>query len=197
VNWINILSRIDKIGFQQVVSIDVIQQAQQGDSKSFSIIYKTYFSACYALAYRMSGNKTMAQDITQESFIKVMRSIQNYQFQGSFAGWLKQIAVRTTIDQLNKDKKVQFVSEPEFESMPTNDLFDINWLEYCLDVDCLLEELPTTSRTVLILHEVEGYSHQEIAHLYNKSESFSKVTLSRAYARLKKLIMIRENKNAS
>lgn len=185
------------VGFQQVIPIDVIKQSQKGDSDSFSSIYRTYFSAGYALVYRMSGNQMLAQDIMQEAFIKVMNNLTRYKFEGSFAGWIKKIVVRTAIDHLRVNKHIQFSYETDFDQLPTQTLYDFNWLEHCFDLNQIIEKLPTISRTVLILHEVEGYSHQEIADFYQKSESFSKATLSRAYSKLKQLALVKENKNAS
>jgi RNA polymerase sigma-70 factor (ECF subfamily) len=125
-----------------------------------------------------------------------MKSLGDYKFNGSFAGWLKQITVRVAIDHINRDNKINVVTDEDMTLISSNDIFDFNWLESCRDLNFLLEQLPITSRAVLLLHEVEGYSHKEIAALYQKSESFSKVTLSRAYVVLKKLVLSEERKCA-
>ncbi|NQZ82800.1 MAG: sigma-70 family RNA polymerase sigma factor [Colwellia sp.] len=192
----SISSGTKKIGFQQVLPKSVIKLAQQGDIESFEIIYKTYFDACYRSAFRICNNQMTAQDLVQEVFIKAMKSLSDYKFNGSFAGWLKQITVRVAIDHINRDNKVNLVNDEDMTLIPSNDLFDFNWLESCRDLDFLLSQLSITSRAVLLLHEVEGYNHKEIAQLYQKSESFSKVTLSRAYIQLKKLVLSQEKKSA-
>jgi RNA polymerase sigma-70 factor (ECF subfamily) len=71
-------------------------------------------------------------------------------------------------------------------------LFNYNWLESCRDIESLTCQLSNTNRAVLLLHEVEGYSHKEIAKLFDKSESFSKVALSRAYAALRQIVAKQE-----
>ncbi len=185
-----------KIGFQQVLSIGVIKLAQQGDVESFEIIYKTYFDACYRTTFRICNNPMTAQDLVQDIFIKAMKSISDYKFKGAFAGWLKQITVRAAIDHINRDNRFNVITDEDIALIPSNEVFDFNWLENCRDLDTLLSHLSVTSRTVLLLHEVEGYNHKEIAQFYQKSESFSKVTLSRAYAVLKELVLSQEKKCA-
>jgi RNA polymerase sigma-70 factor (ECF subfamily) len=192
----SISSGMKKIGFQQILPIGVIKLAQQGDVDSFEIIYKTYFNACYRMVFRICNNQTIAQDIAQETFIKVLRNISQYKFKGSFAGWLKRIAVCAAIDHINSKNKVTLVTYEDTDLLVSNDLFNLNWLEACSDLTYLLSQLSIISRTVLVLHEVEGYNHKEIAQFYQKSESFSKVTLSRAYAQLKVLALGKEKKSA-
>lgn len=192
----NVSSGMKKIGFQQVLPVEVIKLAQQGDVDSFETIYKTYFSACYRTVYRICNNQVVAQDIVQEIFIKVLKSVSQYQFKGSFSGWLKRIAICAAIDHINSHNKISLVPDQEHGLLESNDLFDLNWLEACSDLTYLLNQLSVTSRTVVLLHEVEGYNHKEISQFYQKSESFSKVTLSRAYAQLKMLALDKENNSA-
>lgn len=183
-------------GFQQQISQDLIRQAQTGDMLAFERIYQTYADACYTLALRISGNRTLAQDVVQEVFIKVINKIKDYRNEGHFAGWLRRIAANETINRLRSETRLHLVGEDQVENYPANNLFEIEWLNACRDLSGLLSKLNTTSRAVLLLHEVEGYSHKEIAKMYNKSESFSKITLSRAYARLRGSVLKQEQKNA-
>ena len=183
-------------GFQQQISQDLIRQAQTGDMLAFERIYQTYADACYTLALRISGNRTLAQDVVQEVFIKVINKIGDYRNEGHFAGWLRRIAANETINRIRSETRLHLVGEDEAKNYPADSLFEIEWLNACRDLDGLLSQLTTTSRAVLLLHEVEGYSHKEIAKMYQKSESFSKITLSRAYARLRASILKQEQKNA-
>ena len=183
-------------GFQQQISKELICQAQTGDMLAFEQIYNTYANACFQLAFRISGNRTLAQDVVQEVFIKVINKIVDYRNEGNFAGWLRRIAANETINRVKSESRLHLVGEDSAEIYPANDLFNHDWLSACRDLDGLLKHLSTTSRAVLLLHEVEGYNHKEIARLYQKSESFSKTTLSRAYASLKKIVSKQEQKNA-
>ena len=183
-------------GFQQPISHDVIQLAQMGDMLAFEEIYHKYSDASYKLALRITNNEALAQDIVQEAFIKVMTKIVDFRYEGYFAGWLRRIVVYETINRTKFENKLHLVSENEFLETESNDLFDSEWLNTCIDLNVFLKQLTITSRTVLLLHEVEGYKHKEIASLYGKSESFSKITLSRAYASLRQIAKKQEQHHA-
>ena len=186
-----------KIGFQQDLTPDIIKKAKQGDVSAFEQIYRTYSNACYSLAFRICGDGAMAQDVVQESFLKVMKRINSYRGDGRFSAWLKQIVAHETINRIRSNRRLYLVGEDELLKNESKDLFDQNWIEACRDLEPLLARLSTTARAVLLLHEIEGYSHKEIAAFFGNSESFSKVTLSRAYAALRKLVSNqREHKNA-
>jgi RNA polymerase sigma-70 factor (ECF subfamily) len=179
-------------GFQQQLPNEVIRQAQAGDMLAFETIYNTYANACYSLALRISGNAALAQDIVQEVFIKIINKISSFRNEGYFAGWVRRIVANETINRIKSETRLHLVGEEEALNCPSGDLFEQDWLSACRDLDTLVTKLSATSRAVLLLHEVEGYSHKEIAELYGKSESFSKVTLSRAYASLKKIVLKQE-----
>ena len=183
-------------GFQQPISKNVIQLAQMGNMSAFETIYQKYSGASYNLALRITNNEALAQDILQDAFIKIMDKITSFRHEGSFAGWLRRIVVYETINRIKYENKLYLVSENESFETESNDLFDYEWLNACIDLNVFLKQLTVTSRTVLLLHEVEGYKHKEIASLYGKSESFSKITLSRAYASLRKLALKQEQKYA-
>jgi RNA polymerase sigma-70 factor (ECF subfamily) len=183
-------------GFQQKISHDVIHLAQMGDILAFEKIYKIYSDASYNLALRITDNHALAQDIVQEAFIKVMNKIVDFRNQGSFAGWVRRIIVYETINRVKDESRLYLVTEYSSCEAVSNNLFDIEWLSACIDLNILLAQLTITGRAVLILHEVEGYTHREIASFYGKSESFSKITLSRAYATLRHITIRQEQQHA-
>lgn len=183
-------------GFQKPISQEVIQLAQMGDMCAFEKIYQQYNDASYTLALRITGNQALAQDIVQEAFIKVMNKIISFRNEGSFAGWVRRIVVYETINRTKAENPIYLVAENQLENAESDDLFNHNWLSACLDLNRLISQLPTMSRTVLLLHEIEGYKHSEIAELFGKSESFSKVTLSRAYKALKQIVEKQEKTHA-
>ena len=184
-------------GFQQQISEKLIRRAQSGDMLATKEIYVTYADACNTLALRICGNRALAQDIVHEVFIKVIEKIENYHHKGSFSGWLRRIVANETINRIKSENRLHLVGEEQSNELESNDLFNQDWLGACRDLDKLLTQLPMTTRSVLLLHELEGYTHQEIGNLYGKSESFSKVTLSRAYQSLRNSISQQEKINAS
>ena len=189
----------EKSEFQQKVSEELIDLAKAGDVAAFEHIYESYAGNCYALAMRLCGNHSTAQDIVHETFIKVFKNLQSYRGNGVFAAWLKRITTNESINRIKSMGRIHLVGEDELIANESNDLFASNWVDACRDLNKLLGKLSETARAVLILHEVEGYTHKEIAKLFDKTEGFSKATLSRAYAALKKLALTEreEKKNAS
>ncbi|NMP17637.1 RNA polymerase sigma factor [Thalassotalea sp. Y01] len=178
-------------GFSDCIEIQVIEKAKAGDVSAFEVIYRQYSQACFQLALRMCANRALAQDITQEVFVKVFRKLSTYHGNGSFAGWLRQIAVRESLNRLRVKKDESPLEE---ESIRSDDLFNSEWVLAQRDLTSLLSNLPGNYRSVLILHEVEGFTHQEIAEMLDKSVSFSKVTLLRAYKKLQAMVVNEEAK---
>lgn len=189
----------EKSEFQQKVSEAVIDRAKVGDMSAFEEIYQSYSGNCYTLARRISGNHAAAQDIVHETFIKVFKNIKSYRGEGVFAAWLKRITTNESINRIRSASRIHLVGEDELVANEAEDLFASNWIDARHDVNKLIARLSDTARAVLILHEVEGYTHKEIGALFDKTDGFSKATLSRAYAALKKLALeeIEEHKNAS
>ena len=178
----------ESAGFHNKISKKAINLAKTGDITAVELIYNTFSTACYSLALRICGDQSTAEDVVHEAFIKVFKKIDSYSEKGSFGGWLKQIVTNESINRIKQNSRLLLVSDIEQSSNESSSLFDQNWLEANLDLDKLIRQLSCTARVVLILHEVEGYTHKEIANLFDKSESFSKVALSRAYTELKKLV---------
>jgi len=184
---------IEKKGFHQDLPKEVITQAQSGSPIALQSIYQTYGEACYNLAVRICGNKYLSQDIVQESFITIINKISQFNHSGSFAGWVRRITANETINRIRAETKLYLVDDFKTESLESNDLFGIEWLNANLDLNILLNQLSTTQRAVLILHELDGFTHKEIAKMFDNSESFSKTTLSRAYSHLKELALKTQN----
>ncbi|WP_196139074.1 RNA polymerase sigma factor [Aliikangiella sp. G2MR2-5] len=175
-------------GFSQTLPEELIERAKLGDRSAFEQIYCTYAKACYNLAYRVCQQPALAQDIVQDCFVKLMQKIGQYKGEGYFSGWLRRIVANETINRVRKQNRLTLVGDDEsgmLDSAVT--VFDSRWVLSEDRLTELLGKLSLNARAVLWLHEVEGYSHQEIAEMFGKSESFSKVTLSRAYSQLRKM----------
>ena len=185
----------DNKGFNIIFDEKVIQAAIAGDEVSFEKIYDQYYPASLALAYRITGNSDLAQDITQESFFNLFNNIKKYRGDGSFSGWVRRIVCNQSINHLNKNNRIITVQEDVIYNLESNDLFDTNWCNASADLDKLVKTLSYESRAVLILHEVEGFTHKEIAKLFNKTESFSKSLLSRTFLLLKERIVKMDKAN--
>ena len=176
-------------GFNQIVSKELILLAQQGDIDAFEEIYRLFANASYALAFRICNQHSVAEDVVHDAFIKIMNNINKFRHDGSFSGWCRRIVTCEALDRLKKSNRVHLVTEDDLIDGEELDLFQQDWLDAVIDIDKLIQQLSPNYRAIFLLHEIEGYSHKEIGLLFEKSESFSKVTLSRAYASLKKIAL--------
>ncbi|PCI71349.1 MAG: hypothetical protein COB38_05855 [Gammaproteobacteria bacterium] len=175
----------ENTGFTVVFDEDVIQSAICGDHASFEKIYNQYYRSSLSLAFRITGNAALAQDITQESFFNIFKNIQKYKGEGSFSGWVRRIICNQSITLLTKNSKMLTDQDDLIFNLESKDLFETDWCDAKIDLVKVMKILSQESRAVLVLHEVEGFTHKEIGKLFNKSESFSKSVLSRAYVLLK------------
>ena len=175
------------LGFNQTVAKELIALAKKGDMKAFEHIYRTYAAASFSLSYRICGQKAMAEDSVHDAFIKIMKKIGQFKYEGSFAGWCRRIVTFETINRVKQANRLSLVGAEVPENRAHQNLFDQDWLSNHIDLEKLVQQVTPLSRAVFFLHEVEGYSHKEIGQFFGKSTSFSKVTLSRTYTKLRQL----------
>jgi len=168
-------------GFAQALDAMTLARAQRGDMQAFEAVYACYGQACYGLALRLTTNPAQAEDLVQEVFLKVMETIRGYRGEAPFGAWLKRMTVNAAIDQLRARKRFA-EQDPEsvFDDAADNALSPAQ----AVDAWALLQRLPARARAIVVLHELEGYTHAEIASLFGQSESYSKSIVSRALQRL-------------
>ncbi len=168
-------------GFAQQVDAMILVRAQRGDMQAFASIYSTYGRACYGLALRLTTNAAQAEDLVQEVFLKLIENIRSYRGDAPFGAWLKRLTVNAAIDLLRQRKRL-------VDGDPDVLFADIETAEVSaaenVDAWAILRRLPPRARAIVVLHQVEGYTHAEIATLFGQSESYSKSILSRALQRL-------------
>ena len=168
-------------GFGQELDRITLERARRGDMTAFAAIYARFGSACYNLALRVLGEPAAAEDIVQEVFLKLFAGLRGYRGDAPFGAWLKRMAANATIDALRVQQRFRDDdTDTLFESMPAQDAD----AESRTDAWSLLMRLPPRARAVVILHEVEGYTHKELGELFGQTESYSKSILARALKRL-------------
>ncbi len=163
----------------------LIQRGKRGDRKAFEQIYRLFERPIYTLGLRLCGQPSEAQDVLQDSMIKVMTKIGEFKGQSPFWGWLRQIAVNEALMRLRRSSK-GFMEDDVYEA----DISDANCLlppqaaEAARLVEAL-QHLPPATRCVLWLYHAEGFTHEEIAAQTGKSISFSKSQLARGTRKLR------------
>jgi len=168
-------------GFAQEIDSQTLARARHGDMQAHAVLYQRFARASYNLALRVLGSPASAEDVVQDVFLKVIDAIRHYRGDAPFGAWLKRLTVNAAIDQLRAQRHLE-QADPErlFEHVAALGSLP----EEAHDAMALLQRLPARARLVLVLHELEGYTHKEMADLFGQSESYSKSILSRALARL-------------
>ena len=161
----------------------LIETCLKDNPKAQKMLYDTYSSVLFGICLRYSKNEEEAQDILQDSFIKIFTKLDTYQFTGSFEGWLKRIVTNTSIEYYRKKITMEHLEEIGFNPYLAIDS------DRGLEVEELLkmiQELPEGYRMVFNMYAIDGYTHGEIATKLNISEGTSKSQLSRARAYLQR-----------
>jgi RNA polymerase sigma factor (sigma-70 family) len=176
------------------VTAEVLSAACAGDARAQETIYRSYQRPVYSLIRRLISRPAIADELFQETFIEVLRSLGSYSGEGAFGGWVRAIAVNKCLMYLRSPWHRSFAYVDTDENEPVANLLvdeasgpDAQ-VQASADVGNALATLPPLTRTVVWLHDVEGYTHGEIARLMGRTASFSKSQLARAHQRLRELL---------
>jgi len=179
--------------FQQVVADEVLLDARSGDARAHGQLYTTYSRAIFTLALGICGSRECAEDVLHNTFIQLINKLPTYEGRAPLGMWLRQIAVNESLMYLRKHKKHSAVvscDEFNFFEQAQEDTANSRYpsssddfaqrLGDQADMTTILNKLPEDMRLILWLKEVEGYTHNEIARLVDKTPSYSKSVVSRA-----------------
>jgi RNA polymerase sigma factor (sigma-70 family) len=156
----------------------------RNDRKQQEMLYRMLAPKMLAVCMRYAKDKDEAQDILQEGFIKMFKNMNNYRGEGSLEGWIRRIMVHSAISRYRKAKTMVLVDDFVEQNIPMGSNYNANGLE-AQDLLQMVDELPTTYRSVFNMYAIEGYSHQEISGKLGMTELLSRTTLHRARAILK------------
>jgi len=174
-----------------------IRRAQQGDAAAFERLYQLHKGRVYSLCLRMLGNPAEAEDMAQEAFLQLFRKIATFRGESAFSTWLHRLTVNVVLMHLRKKVLPQVpLDEPvdadEAGEGPrwepgAEDLVLVGALDR-LTLEAAIAKLPQGYRLVFVLHDVEGYEHNEIADMLGCSIGNSKSQLHKARLRLRDLL---------
>ena len=170
----------------------IVKRAARGDARAHEIIYRAFKTPVYSLCLRFTRAPAHAEDLVQETFIEIMRSIAKFRGEAALGSWIRRIAVSKALMFLRSawTARSQSLADDWDEVTPGNAVSHgiSSHPDEALDLDAALANLPSVSRTIVWLHDVEGFTHKEIGKLMGRTESFSKSQLSRAYQRLRPML---------
>jgi RNA polymerase sigma-70 factor, ECF subfamily len=176
---------------------EAIRLAQEGDPEGFERLYQLHSRRVYVLCLHMVKNPTEAEDLTQSAFLQTFRKIQTFRADSRFSTWLHRLTVNIVLMHFRKKKRAEIsldeTLQPDDESpqpsvefggpdLNLNGVIDRVYLQRAID------QLPHGFKKMLILHDIEGYQHNEISRILGCSVGNSKSQLHKARQRLRELL---------
>jgi RNA polymerase sigma-70 factor (ECF subfamily) len=158
----------------------LVARARAGDFAALEQLCRAYERPVYTLARRLSKSPDDAEDVLQETFLEVCRSLKQWRGEGSLWGWIRTIAASKALMRYRREKLRAWEPLDDDVARQSEDV------PLQMDLEAALARLPERSRAVVWLHDVEGYTHEEIAELMGMTTSFSKSQLARAHDRLRR-----------
>jgi RNA polymerase sigma-70 factor (ECF subfamily) len=165
----------------------IVNQCKKNNKQAQATLYNWLAPKIVGLCLRYMQNRDEAEDVMQDTFVKLFSNLSSYKSQGSFEGWAKRIAANTALSALRKKNQIHFernlqvVENIEFEEEEVEHLSLQNLL-------ACLETLPAGYRTIINLYLIDGFSHKEIGEKLGIAESTSRSQFTRARQMLMKLI---------
>jgi RNA polymerase sigma-70 factor (ECF subfamily) len=176
-------------GFFTAVDEVLVGHARRGDPNALEAIYRLFGRAVFTLARRICPSTTVAEDVTQETFLQAYRSLPDFRGDGAFGAWLRRITVSKALTAMRTNRRLEReltgTISHSAETMAATATAGSERAWQKVDLERALESLPESARVVVWLYDVEGMSHQEIADLFGRSVSFSKSRLARAHQSLR------------
>jgi RNA polymerase sigma-70 factor, ECF subfamily len=184
---------------------DAIERARQGDETAFQALYDRHKRRVYSLCLRMTANTAEAEDLTQEAFLQLYRKIGTFRGESAFSTWLHRLSVNVVLMHLRKKSlpvvPLEETTQVGEEDTPKKD-FGAEDLSLAGSIDRLqlqraVDNLPPGYRTIFVLHDIEGYEHNEIAGIVGCSIGNSKSQLHKARMKLRDLLKINRAERAA
>jgi RNA polymerase sigma-70 factor (ECF subfamily) len=175
--------------------LELVRRAQDGDAEAFAALFHAHKARVYSICVRMTNNTAQAEDLTQDAFLQVFRKLSTFKGNSALSTWLYRIAVNTVLMHFRK-KALKQISLDEPSSHDVKQVrreYGSRDGRLSGSVDRItltraIKDLPAGYRRIFLLHEVEGYEHQEIAKLLECSVGNSKSQLHKAKLRIREFL---------
>lgn len=176
---------------------EAVRLAQAGDSDGFERLYQLHSRRVYRLCLHMVKNPAEAEDLTQSAFLQAFRKIQTFRADSRFSTWIHRLTVNIVLMHFRKSKRRELSLDETLQSndeSPRHSVefggpdLNLNGVIDRVDLEKVIDQLPTGYKKMLILHDVEGYQHNEISRILGCSVGNSKSQLHKACQRLRQLL---------
>ncbi len=180
---------------QKLSEVELIERAKQGDAEAFEALYHLHKRRVYSLCLRMTANTAAAEDLTQEAFLQLFRKIGTFRGESAFSTWLHRMAVNVVLMQLRKkglpvvplEDTIETEEEAPKKELGAPDPSLAGSIDR-LQLQRAVDDLPPGYKSIFVLHDVEGYEHNEIAEIVGCSVGNSKSQLHKARLKLRDLL---------
>lgn len=194
-NWsdVSVIAGLGQTGKRQTASDrHLAQRAAAGEIGAFEELYKRHHARVYALSLRMTGNAAEAEDLTQDAFIQLHRKVGSFRGESAFTTWLHRMTVNIVLMHFRRrqvrDEKVTDDGElPDQIELGTHNPLKMPIIDR-LAIEAALTKLPRGYRSIFLLHDVEGYEHEEISRMLGIAVGTSKSQLHKARMKMRRLL---------
>jgi RNA polymerase sigma-70 factor (ECF subfamily) len=165
----------------KTATLDCIRRAQAGDVDAFEVLYREHSGRVYALCVRLKGgDRSDATELMQDVFVKAWRRLETFRGDCAFGSWLHRLAVNTMLENVRSDRRrtARVLSMEDTSLLPG--AARSSGIDLKMDMEEAVASLPRGARLAFVLHDVEGYQHQEIAEQLSVSVGTVKAQLHRA-----------------
>jgi RNA polymerase sigma-70 factor (ECF subfamily) len=166
----------------------LVERLRTGDSQALDHLFHRHATSLLGVAYRLTGSSADAEDVVQDLFVGLPLALRRYVEQGSFAGWLRTVTARLALDRIRRREGRREVALDLAVERAARGAGDAGAMEARWELEEALAALPDALRVVLVLKEVEGYSHAEIGRMLGIRTGTSEVRLHRAIRTLRRVL---------
>ena len=166
----------------------LIARVQAGDASAERALYDAHVDRVYRLVYRIAGDADQAQDYTQETFIRAFSRLADFRGEAALATWISAIAVSVALNGLRRGKRLRAREVALDEAATAAAVVRVAEPDLRDRLARAIDDLPEGYRVVFLMHDVEGYTHEEIGRTLGVQPGTSKAQLSRARAKLRRTL---------
>lgn len=164
-----------------------VNQAQAGDHAAYEALYRSYLGRVYGICLRILSDRSTAEEVTQKIFVHVWIKLKSFRGSSQFSSWLYRLSVNMILDELKSSRArdpQKIAKEPALFRHPRSESLS----NMRLDLNRVIDALPQQARTIFILHDSIGFTHEEIAEALDIATGTCKAQLSRARMLLRKAL---------
>lgn len=189
------MSNVSKLNdySKEISNSELVKKSQLGDRSAFEQLVIRHQELVFSLAYKLTGNREMANDVAQEAFIRAWKAIEKFRGDSTFSTWIYRITVNTAWTLRKKAKKHNTLNiDDTYEPIVIDEKKDPEMVVINSDLSSVLSKalnnLPVEQRIIVELKNIEGRSHKEIADYLDISVTAAKVRLHRAHQKLRQIL---------